>query len=35
MRIAKIIGNHDLYWKNDPFAQQYIKKMYDRGIENI
>jgi predicted phosphodiesterase len=25
---TKIIGNHDLYWKNDPFAQQYIKKIY-------
>ncbi len=25
---CKIIGNHDLFWKNDPFAQQFIKKMY-------
>ena len=28
---TKIIGNHDLYWKNDPFAQLTLKKMY--GIE--
>jgi predicted phosphodiesterase len=28
---TKIIGNHDLYWKNDPFAHLTLKKMY--GIE--
>ncbi len=30
---CKIIGNHDLYWKNDPFAQLFIKKMYDREMK--
>lgn len=29
---TKIIGNHDLYWKNDPFAQQYIKKIYETEL---
>ncbi len=30
---CKIIGNHDLYWKNDPFAQIQIKKIYGREIK--
>ncbi len=30
---CKIIGNHDLYWKNDPFAQIQIKKIYGKAIE--
>jgi len=30
---CKIIGNHDLYWKNDPFAQKQIKKIYDREVK--
>ncbi|MES2776332.1 MAG: metallophosphoesterase [Bacteroidota bacterium] len=30
---CKIVGNHDLYWSNDPFAQTEIKKMYGREIK--
>jgi UDP-2,3-diacylglucosamine pyrophosphatase LpxH len=30
---TKIIGNHDLYWSNDPFAQLSIKKMYDGELK--
>lgn len=30
---CKIIGNHDLFWKNDPFAQRFIKKMYGRELK--
>ncbi len=30
---CKIIGNHDLYWSNDPFAQVQIKKMYGQEIK--
>jgi len=30
---AKIIGNHDLYWLNDPFASLTLKKMYDSAIK--
>ncbi len=30
---CKIIGNHDLYWSNDPFAQMEIKKMYGQEIK--
>jgi len=30
---CKIIGNHDLFWKNDPFAQVQIKKIYNRAIK--
>jgi len=30
---CKIIGNHDLFWKNDPFAQQYIKKIYGKELK--
>jgi predicted phosphodiesterase len=28
----KIIGNHDLFWDNDPFAGLYLKKMFDEVI---
>ncbi len=27
-RMVKIIGNHDLYWKNDPFAPFQIKEIF-------
>ena len=30
---TKIIGNHDLFWSNDPFAQVQIKKMYGQEIK--
>ena len=30
---SKVIGNHDLYWSNDPFAQKDIKKMYGCEIK--
>jgi UDP-2,3-diacylglucosamine pyrophosphatase LpxH len=31
---AKIIGNHDLFWSNDPFtAQLHLKKMYGRELK--
>lgn len=31
---CKIIGNHDLFWKNDPLvAQGFIKKIYGRSIK--
>jgi len=30
---CKIVGNHDLYWSNDPFAQKDIIKMYGREIK--
>lgn len=30
---CKIFGNHDLYWKNDPFAQVTLKKMYGRQVD--
>jgi hypothetical protein len=29
---AKIFGNHDLYWGNDPFASLALKKMYGQAI---
>ncbi len=32
-KYCKIIGNHDLYWKNDPFAGVQIKKIYDKEIK--
>src|SRR5215216_4612959 len=28
----KIIGNHDLYWKNDPFAPLMLKEIYGTTI---
>ncbi len=30
---CKIIGNHDLFWKNDPFAQLQIKKIYNQELK--
>jgi predicted phosphodiesterase len=30
---CKIIGNHDLYWTNDPFAQLNVKKIYDQELK--
>lgn len=30
---CKIIGNHDLFWGNDPFAQLTIKKMYGKELK--
>ena len=30
---AKIIGNHDLYWGNDPFAWWQIKKIYEEEVK--
>jgi predicted phosphodiesterase len=32
-KYCKIIGNHDLFWKNDPFAQVQIKKIYNCEIK--
>lgn len=29
----KIIGNHDLYWNNDPFAWWQLKKIYGRDVK--
>ncbi|HTD93374.1 MAG TPA: metallophosphoesterase [Chitinophagaceae bacterium] len=29
----KIIGNHDLYWGNDPFAWWQLKKIYGRDVK--
>ncbi len=29
---GKIVGNHDLYWQNDPFAPLALKKMYGRSL---
>lgn len=29
----KVYGNHDLFWDNDPFAQLYLKKMYDQPVD--
>jgi len=30
---CKVIGNHDLYWGNDPFAQMNIKKIYGTEVK--
>nr|WP_214448599.1 metallophosphoesterase [Flavihumibacter rivuli] len=30
---AKIYGNHDLFWGNDPLAPVVLKKMYGRSIK--
>jgi len=30
---AKVIGNHDLYWGNDPFAWWQLKKMYGEEVK--
>ena len=29
---AKIVGNHDLFWQNDPFAPLALKRIYDSSI---
>ncbi|MEO8406135.1 MAG: metallophosphoesterase [Chitinophagaceae bacterium] len=29
---AKVIGNHDLYWGNDPFAWWQLKKIYEADV---
>lgn len=28
----KIYGNHDLFWKIDPFSKIYLKEVYDKAI---
>ena len=30
---VKILGNHDLYWGNDPFAWWQLKKIYNEDIK--
>ena len=30
---VKILGNHDLYWGNDPFAWWQLKKLYNEDIK--
>jgi predicted phosphodiesterase len=30
---AKVIGNHDLYWTNDPFAWWQLKKIYEADVK--
>jgi UDP-2,3-diacylglucosamine pyrophosphatase LpxH len=30
---VKIIGNHDLYWSNDPFAWWQLKKIYEEEVK--
>ena len=30
---VKVIGNHDLYWSNDPFAWWQLKKIFDADIK--
>ena len=30
---VKILGNHDLYWGNDPFAWWQLKKIYDEELK--
>ncbi|HMR91987.1 MAG TPA: metallophosphoesterase [Chitinophagaceae bacterium] len=32
-RLIKIIGNHDLYWGNDPFAWWQLKNIYKKEIK--
>ncbi len=29
----KVLGNHDLYWGNDPFAWLQLKKIYDEDVK--
>lgn len=29
---VKVLGNHDLFWGNDPFAWWQLKKLYDEDI---
>ncbi|WP_194976271.1 metallophosphoesterase [Aquiflexum lacus] len=28
----KIYGNHDLFWKIDPFSKMYLREIYDKAI---
>jgi len=30
---VKVIGNHDLYWGNDPFAWFQLKKLYESDVK--
>ena len=30
---VKVLGNHDLYWGNDPFAWWQLKKIYDEDLK--
>lgn len=30
---ARLVGNHDLYWQNDPFAPLVLKKIYDHPVK--
>ena len=30
--MVKIVGNHDLFWQNDPFAPLALKKIYGQSI---
>jgi predicted phosphodiesterase len=32
-KFVKIIGNHDLYWNNDPFAWWQLKKIYGEDLK--
>jgi len=31
-RFSKVLGNHDLYWGNDPFAWWQIRKIYEEDV---
>ena len=31
-RCVKIVGNHDLYWRNDPFAHLQLKEIYEQEV---
>lgn len=31
-RFTKVLGNHDLYWGNDPFAWWQIRKIYEEDV---
>jgi UDP-2,3-diacylglucosamine pyrophosphatase LpxH len=30
---VKVLGNHDLYWGNDPFAWWHLKKIYNEEVK--
>ncbi len=32
-RYTKVFGNHDLFWKNDPFAGMQLKSMYGEEVK--
>jgi UDP-2,3-diacylglucosamine pyrophosphatase LpxH len=32
-KFVKIIGNHDLYWGNDPFAWMQLEKIYSKDVK--